>query len=199
MKTTPDLSRRTVARGVAWSAPIIAVGAPAPAVAASQPPSFSHITHFLWYMNNAPWCFSQDGMELNTVDSGTGVSFKNTKSSTRITGISATFYFAGSDLQWSAATGDSGCWTVPTQKGSAISLPLPTGGNGTFYPYVSSYTCGVTAAAGTTTLKPYRFRTQCLTKDDTSWSKYQVARRVAIATIDGAPTSTDTGTFTINS
>lgn len=198
MKTTPDLSRRTVARGVAWSAPIIAVGAPAPAVAASQPPSFSHITHFLWYMNNAPWCFSQDGMELNTVDSGTGVSFKNTKLSTKITAIAATFYFAGSDLRWSTATGDSGCWTVPTQTGDAISLPLPTGGTGTFYPYVSSYTCAVTAAAGTTTLKPYRFRTQCLTKDSTSWYKYQVARRVAIATIDRAPTSTDTGTFTIS-
>lgn len=65
-----QISRRTVARGVAWSAPVLAVGGPAPAFAASCTPTTTNTTsQVAWTSTQTDFSYSSDGdPEYHTVE-----------------------------------------------------------------------------------------------------------------------------------
>lgn len=194
---TPATSRRTVVRGVAWSAPSLVLGAPAPALAASSPITFSHRTRWTWYSDTASWCSGQDALEISSVDAGTGVTFSGTTTSTRLTNVSATFYFTRTDIVWSRAGGDTGCWSIPTLQAGSVQATGSDGVTRTYYPYLTTYTCTITATASTTTLQGYHFRSQCYNVSTSGWAAARWSRRVATATINGAVNSIDTGVFQV--
>ena len=185
-------SRRTLVKGAAWSVPVVAVAGAAPAVAASPAIIHRHITTWRWYSNSAPWCQNRDGLEINTTE-GTSVSFTDTRSWTTITDVYVYFWFRESNIVWTAAQGNSGCWTVPTYDGSSQTV-----GGRTYYRYRSNYTCPITPThMGTTTLQPYRWQSQCFDESDFAYMRW--ARRQAYATVNGTPQPTDTGYFQIES
>lgn len=197
MGTMPDTpsetrgpSRRTVARGAAWSTPAVIVAGAAPAAAASPPVVFTHRSSWHWYSNNFPYCSRGDGLTLSTTSNATGASFTSTKTTTSITEVSATFYFARNDITWTAITGDSGCWTTPTATGAT---------SGGLYAYLTTYTCPITPVNGTTTLQGYAWRTQCYNLADSTWAQAKSTRRVARATVNGTVQQTDTGVFIVQS
>ncbi len=192
------VDRRTVAKGIAWAAPVLLVGNQAPVFAASTPVGFAHRTTWRWYSNNAPWCASGlDGLEINTTETGGGVSFTGTTPATKITNVSATFYFTRSDLIWSPTSSSSTSWTTPTLQSGSVKLTGSDGVTRTYYPYLTTFTGAIAAVNGTTTLPTYQFQTQCLNVDDTTWAAARWARRVATATIDGSVSTTDTGAFQV--
>lgn len=179
--------------GAAWAAPALVVATAAPAIAASAPILFAHRTRFQWYSNNAPWCTSgRDGIEIGTTTATTGVTFTGTTGTTKISTVYAYFWFTRSDIAFVSATGNSGCWTKPTADGTTA-----TSGGRTYYRYLTTYTCPIAAAAGLTTLQPYRWQSQCYNVADTTWANAQWARRQAYATVNGTVQSTDTGYFQI--
>ena len=183
------LDRRDVLAGAAWSAPVILVGASAPAVAASPPVVMRHITQFQWYSNNAPYCSAgYDGFRFNSTASGTGVTFSPSTTATTISDVYAYFWFTRLDFGWSPDTGNSGCWTVPVFDGTTA-----VNGGRTYYRYVTRYTCPITVVSGTTTLQPYAWRSVCLNVGDTAWDNARYIRKQAFATVNGAEQATDTG------
>lgn len=189
--TSSGPSRRTLVKGAAWSVPVVAVAGAAPAMAASPEIIHSHITTWRWYSNGAPWCGrNRDGLEINTTE-GTQVRFTDTRSWTTITNVYADFWFRKSDITWSAATGNSGCWTAPSADGTSETV------NGrTYYRYRSSYTCPITPVhMGTTVLQPYRWQSPCYDESDFEYMRW--ARRQAFATVNGVLQPTDTNYFQI--
>lgn len=182
-------SRRTVAKGAAWSVPVIVMGNNAPAMAASPPVVFSHITTWRWYSNNFPFCggSTRDGLEINTTE-GTQVKITDTRPWTTITNVYADFWFRKNDITWTGAPGNSGCWSAPTYDGTAA---------GGYYRYRSNYTCTITPVTGTTVLQSYRWRTPCY--DESDFEYMRNVRRQAYATVNGTVQSTDTGYFQIQS
>lgn len=114
------MRRRTVVKGAAWSAPVIAVGTAAPALAASPlPPGLQGWVTVGKDCNNS----GNDVLTINGTggngaeppDTGTrGLWIYNTTNSTTIANARITFYFPNSvaPLTWTAVSGNSG-WTVP--------------------------------------------------------------------------------------
>ncbi len=92
-----DMKRRTIVRGAAWTVPVIAVAATAPAFAASQP------------INCAPTAeCKQPGEGTNTKDY---VVRLNCTSTTPITEVDV---FDNKTKQWIAAIdNEDGTWTAP--------------------------------------------------------------------------------------
>lgn len=188
------LSRRHIAKGVAWSAPVIYFGSAAPAMAVSPAIILRHLTVWRWFSNNFAYCGGQvrrDGLTIDTTTAGAGVTFNDTRTTTSITAVSASFYFARPNIVWTALPGNSGCWTVPTLTGASA---------GGLTEYRMSYTCPIVPVNnGTTELQDYAWRSQCYDEDDASWQTARSTRRVARATVNGTPQTTDTGIITINS
>lgn len=186
----PRHVRRRTLTTAAWATPVIVAAAPAP-VFASSGPVMSHRTVFRWFSNSATWCAAgQDGLLFNTTGAGTGVSVANTNTSTVITSVYAFFWWARSNIVWSADTGNSGCWSVPTATGIS---------QGDLFQYRSNYTCAIAPSSGTTTLSAYAWRSQCFNESDTAWETARRVRRQAFATINGATQTTDSGIVSINS
>lgn len=193
-----NVSRRTVARGAAWLAPTVAIGATAPAFAASQVATLmTHRTSFLYYPGgaggSAPWCVAgQQGYEFNTSDTGAGVTFAPSITATTITNVYAYFWFPRNDLVWTRVVAANTCWSIPL-----LSAGVTDSNAGiTYYRYATNYTCAITAVNGTTTLQAYRWQTQCFT-NATNWDRMRTRRRQAFSTVNGTVQSTDTGYITI--
>ena len=114
------MRRRTVVKGAAWSAPVIAVGTAAPAQAASPlPPGLQGWVTVGKDCNT----FGNDTLTINGTggngaeppNTGTrGIWIYNTTASTTVANARITFYYPNSvaPLTWSAASGNSG-WSVP--------------------------------------------------------------------------------------
>lgn len=190
-------SRRTLVKGAAWSVPVVAIAGAAPAVAASAAVQCTHTTTWRWYWKKTPWCGGKknkkSGLEINTTEFSTGVRFSDTLSTTAITDVYADFWFTRSDLAWSAAPGNSGCWTTPVLTGGTTSW------NGmTLYAYRSTFTCPVSPVhQGTTVLPAYRWQSQCYDATEKEWERARWARRTAYATVNGVPQPLDSGFFAI--
>lgn len=183
-------SRRSVARGAAWLAPAVVVGAPAPLLAASPSPVLQSSSEWHWYSNSAPYCgANRDGVTVETVAAGF-VRVSSTTAATTISGVYLYFWFAKPAMTLTAGPGAGGCWTTPFADGTSV-----VSGGVTYYRYRSDYGCPVTAVTGTTTLGTYSWRTPCF--DEVNFAPMQTARRQVFATVNGGAQSTDTGFFLI--
>lgn len=126
MKNSVAPSRRSVAKSVAWTVPVIAVGTAAPAASASTtatPPGLQG------WVQVTETCDARTGARLGINGAGSypdrGLWVYNTTPATTITNASITFYFPTTmNLTWSYASGGSTQWTLPTKDPSA---PAVTG------------------------------------------------------------------------
>ena len=142
---TPRLTRRTLARTAAWTTPVIAMGAAAPAVAASAAPGLQG------YVTVAKQCAGTT-MTLTINGTGTypdkGLWVFNAQPSS-LSNAAITFYYPSSlgTISWSAAAGNSG-WSTPTVDSTA---PQISG----FTAYTTKYTGSWTYVS--TSAPPYSF------------------------------------------
>lgn len=144
IKTQRTVSRRTVVKGAAWAAPVVAMASAAPAFAASQNTSIQG------YVQIGGNC---SGLTINGTGSGYGLFIGNTTTSTTIANPYIIFFLSAPSLTWTTSSGNSG-WTAPVYIGHSTSI-----GGRTMYGYKTDLTTPVTARAGTTTLPDLNFRT----------------------------------------
>lgn len=121
---THGLNRRSVAVGALWTAPVIAFGAFAPAIAASPVPGLNG-----WVLVRKN-CSNASSIQLTINGNGDGTRYPvgqgyglyvlNTTANSTVTGARITFYYPSDlgTLTWSAGSGTAG-WSVPTIDGSA--------------------------------------------------------------------------------
>lgn len=151
------VSRRRVARGIAWSVPAIAMATAAPAMAASPPPRVS-------VGGTASWNTSSYHPTSNTCGTGQfalvldgrgflgtsyrewdGLWFPDTRATDQICNVTLTFWFSRAGLTWTALTGVTN-WSTPTATGATTTY------NGTtYYEYRAVYRSGACFAASTLT------------------------------------------------
>ena len=133
-------TRRSVLGTAAWTAPVIAFAAAAPAFAASTKRGLNG-----WV--EVQWGDSRITLDGRGTYPNRGLWVSGTKVGDTITNVSIVFYFADTDLvTWETRTGDSGAWTVPVNVG------LSTISGTTVRGYSTSYTLPITATAPITQL-----------------------------------------------
>lgn len=150
----PDLTRRSLATGAAWSIPAVTVAASAPAEAVSTttPPSIKR--SFLITRSNAA-CSS--GAQLTVRSNNDGTSYyqiQNTTAKTTVTQVFASVLVSVSGLKFTTSTGN---W-------SSVQQDLQTyKENGvTYYRYYSSLTVPVPASVnGTITIPRLSWSSNC--------------------------------------
>lgn len=157
------ISRRTLAKGAAWTIPAVTVAAASPAAAVSgQPPALKVAGRVTW---NEEW-YTEDidnyqnfkvfstGGGGSTVP-GSGYCVSNTTTSTVITNFTATFYLPyESGLTFVAGPGGQGGWSTLRRDTSKTSKRY----NGvTYYAYTTTYTGTIKAAGGQTCLPGFQF------------------------------------------
>ena len=160
--SNPNISRRTIAKGTAWSVPTIIAAASAPLAAASVAPVYS-INGTVKF--NQPWTSTTpDGSYNIKVYSGNpspaaGYCVNNTTKSTTITNVATTFWFASSSLtfQRSASYDSSGCWSVLSRD---TTLANRTYNGVTYYAYTSKLSCPVVAQQGYTCMPVFAWQSQ---------------------------------------
>lgn len=148
-------TRRQVASAAAWSAPTIALGAAAPAVAASQiPPPLTSSTRFANanFSGDKVVPYSCSGRVQVQIQQSSGSSFltvKNISPTTQLTNLAASYWLAlDAGTTFTRVSGSSTCWTVPTRSGASQVRE-----GATFYEFVSTYTCPITVT-GTSWSQP---------------------------------------------
>ncbi len=155
------IDRRQLAKGAAWSIPVVAVVTAAPAMAASPMPQLNTSGRATW---NLTWYTERvDNYQSFKLFStapgsnvpGQGFCVLNTKSSTQISNAAVTYYLPYYDLTFSAQNGPGfNGWSRLSRDSSKSNKYF----NGvTYYAYTTVYTGGVTAQNGTTCLPSFGF------------------------------------------
>ena len=158
-----DIDRRRLAKGVAWSVPVIVAASVAPAVAASPALSFGgsgRVTYNrswrMEYIDNST-DFKLFSTPAGTSQPGQGICVYNTNSSMKITNAKVTYYLPYSTtLRFTAPSAGPGAngWSMLTRDATQLSKYY----NGVYYyAYTTTYTGPVTAQNGTTCLPSYGF------------------------------------------
>lgn len=138
------VSRRTVVKGAAWAAPVVAMASAAPAFAASPPDN----TSINGVVGISGECRSQGGISVD-IDSRSrsyGLFVNNTTTSTTISDAYIIFYLSVPGLSWSTAYENDG-WTAPVSTGMTKVV-----GTRTLYGYKTTYTKSITASRNRTAL-----------------------------------------------
>lgn len=184
------ISRRSVARGAAWGIPAIAVAASAPAVAASGPTvrNAGYVTG-VWGQGSCSGTVVTVNGTASANTANPGYIVQNTTKSTKISGITLTFFFPISGLTFTALPGSDSGWPTLASNGAT-----QVNNGVTYYGYSSTYSpTDVTATSPNTTLY-YGWRSNCSSRS--LGSRYFYAN--STATIDGKPTPTNSGLAQMN-
>lgn len=155
------IDRRQLAKGAAWSIPVVAVVTAAPAMAASPMPQLNTSGRATW---NLTWYTERvdnyQSFKLFSTTPGSNVPGQgfcvvNTNSSTQISNAAVTYYLPYYDLTFSAQNGPGfNGWSRLSRDSSKSNKYF----NGvTYYAYTTVYTGGVTAQNGTTCLPSFGF------------------------------------------
>lgn len=155
-----DIDRRRLAKGVAWSLPVIVAASAAPAVAASPTPTLSvygRATYNLsWYPE---YVDGSRTFKLFTTTQGSsrpGPSFciQDTRASSDIANAKITYHLPYYDLRFSSAGPGSNGWSVLSRDYSVGNRYY----NGaTYYAYTTEYRGTITPRDGATCLPSYGF------------------------------------------
>lgn len=150
--TSNGPSRRTLVKGAAWSVPVVAVGAAAPAMASSlrMDPGING-----WVLNSprsrflvpCGWTLRVDSAPSDPPATPDGAPFGlylyNIEPDDIITNATITYWIIGeqsSGATWSQNSGHSACWGTPVKGASAIKA------DGLRYtPYTWTYSCSIPA------------------------------------------------------
>lgn len=155
------LTRRSVARGLAWTAPVVAVAAAAPAMAASPTPELVVAGRVTW---NRSWVSeaidNTQGYKVFSTRSGStypgaGYGVVNTTPSSTLSNFTVTFYLADYGVSFGRhpSYGDA-AWTTLSRDYSKATKSYR---GYTFYPYTTTYTGSISARQGTTSAPPFAF------------------------------------------
>jgi hypothetical protein len=139
------VSRRTVVKGAAWAAPVVAMASAAPAFAAS-PPDNTSINGVVGISARCKWLQDGISVDIDSRSSSYGLFVNNTTTSTTISNAYIIFYLSMPNLSWSAADGNDG-WTAPVSTGATKVV-----GSQTLYGYKTTYTKSITASRNRTAL-----------------------------------------------
>lgn len=118
------LSRRTLARGVAWAVPAIAVVSAAPAMAVSYPPSLQGWIYWTRRCTRRTATLGLDGNGPSDVvypSSDYGFYVFNTTATTNLTNACVTWSYSpayDNTLTWTAQSDSGSHWSAPTQISS---------------------------------------------------------------------------------
>lgn len=147
------VSRRSVARGVAWATPAVVIGAAAPAQAASPTPVLagSVFVGRNYYGRGEVTFMSATAIPPSPAAS---ICVNQTTVNTAITNVSVTVWLAASTLTFTTSTGSSACWSAPTRN---TGLANKTFNGYTYYAYTTKYTCAIAATSGNTCLPAFNF------------------------------------------
>lgn len=147
------VTRRGVVAGAAWAVPVVALGLPARAAAASCAPGAVCMTR-LQNTTTTSNC-ANGGLRYTFLgNSGPrGVSFSNTTTATVITGLTITFWLRSSTLNVMWGNTMPLAWSNPAYSGATRVV------NGvTYYGYVATYLQTIAPVNGTTIIR-YNFNT----------------------------------------
>lgn len=166
--TTSPVSRRSLAKGAAWSIPAVAVAASAPAVAASvqrQAPYADISVQTSW---NRDWSSNTaDGSQAFKIftsqptDSkdpstalGAGACVSNTIAGDTIENVTLIFDLPDANLTFTRSSFGSPDWTIPIVDTSTSGYDI----DGVHYtPYSTTYAATITATTGSTCLPAMAF------------------------------------------
>lgn len=166
-------TRRTFTRGAAWSVPVVATAAAAPAMA--QSPTGVELTRFTQYYAQTSGCTSGYKLHWDGTQAGVnGVTIKNTRTTAvTVSNLSIVFLVSVNNLALTADTNYK-LWSNPTATGASSVI------NGvTYYQYRSNYTGTVSVAAKSTSYVAYSF-TGSLCRTGTTY----ITGGQAFATVD---------------
>lgn len=166
-----QVDRRTVARGLAWSTPVVAVAMAAPAVAAS-----GVVANTFLYSGRSGdwgcdrWYASTYRTQATTPSSQVYIQWSNTTTSMSFTNVAITYWYSSPSITWTTWTGHNACWSMLTRDTSQANI-IQSGV--TLYAYKSTYTCAITAASPTTRLPSFSFQSAtCIsygTRPSSTW------------------------------
>lgn len=154
------VSRRTIAKGAAWTVPAVAVAAAAPVAAASivkYPGINGWVLNSPRKVRSTRWPFEdlpcQWTLEVDSTVAGNdtpdgapfGLYLYDVEPENTFSNASFTYWIIGtqqSNITWATLSGHSPCWGIPT-RGTAV-----TKTDGVLYtPYTWTYTCAINASS----------------------------------------------------
>lgn len=152
MTTSNDPSRRTLVKGAAWSVPVVAVGAAAPAMAASP---VRGIDGWVEMQHSRPWWGCDTSLTMDGTGSypNRGLWVTDTRTWDTITDAFIDFSVSASigQLTWSKVGSGTTCWSTPVwDRTDSIS-------GESVHVYRTAYTCSITAATPRTLLDNRNF------------------------------------------
>lgn len=146
---SPAVSRRTLAKGAAWTVPAISIAAAAPSLAASGPVRIDPGING-WVLNSprkvdtCKWTLDVDSTLARTGPDGApfGLYLYDIKPQTTVANATLTYWIIGNQsATWTAQAGHSRCWSGPS-RGTAQKKS-----DGFVYtPYTWTYTCPINSA-----------------------------------------------------
>lgn len=145
---TSNPTRRQVAGAAAWSLPALAVGAAAPASAASRiPPVLTSSTHFgnATFQSSSVPAYNCGGTAQVQIEQGSSsfLTVSNIAPTTKLSNLSASYWLAvDAGTKFTRVSGSSTCWSVPVLSGAS-----QVRDGATFYEFTSTYTCPITVAS----------------------------------------------------
>jgi len=125
---TPNkpVGRRTIAKGMAWSVPAIAVAAPARAAAASirKDPGINGWMQASYPRSDCTYTWDTTSNGTGSTPDGVpwGLFVYDVENDNVITNATLTFWFIGnqSSISWTTRTGHNNCWSTPVSVGTEV-------------------------------------------------------------------------------
>ena len=192
------VTRRGVARGAAWTAPVVALTSAAPAVAATPAPTY--VIHGNTTINST-WrsTTDQDGRYRYKVYSSyvsapppaPGYCIENSLTTTTVTNVSVTYWFSSNSLTFTRNTtyDTAGLWTTLTRDTTKANKSY---NRGTYYAYTSTYTGAFTPANGTACLATFAWESEQQQRSSTHYySSSSATVNGAVQTLSYGPIRLD--------
>ena len=182
------ISRRALAKGSAWSAPVILTSSAIPAYAASPRPTLTSITWF--YRANGPALQVKpytctDRVQIQIIqNSKSYITLSNLASGSTLSNLTASYWLpVETGTTFSRVSGTSTCWSVPTASGR-----ITTNNGFTYREYVSNYTCPITASGSSwtqPTSSNFNFVSSCQTTRSLATNNYHYEQNITVTSKTG--------------
>lgn len=160
--TYKNVSRRSVAKGAAWGIPVVAVGASAPAMAASLAPTSRGYSYFFDNFRQGFTTSTIDAL-IQPTQAANGCSYTVTNGPATVSNISITYWLPASNFVFTAQT--SSPWTTLT-KDASKGTKVGSNTGLTYYPYTTTY--AGTGSPSTTCGPTYSFSAPAVTVNYTT-------------------------------
>lgn len=193
MNANNNISRRSIAKGSAWAAPVILATATTPAYAVSITPLLTSSTKFAQSNTagkdvTAYTCGTKVQVQIAQIAPTNYLQVSGIKSTTKLSNLKASYWLpVQAGTTFTRVSGSSTCWTVPVASGATV-----VRNSVTYREYVSTYTCPLTVT-GTTWTQPvtsnFNFVSSCQTAPALASTTYHYTQTI---------TATDAGGNSVN-